>query len=53
MSGRCDVEGVFRSDKDLVEMAGDSVEGAEPETWNECRFCCSNFDLERYFGGKR
>jgi len=40
---RCALCGMFRKVKDLFMAYG------EDDEWLECRFCCSQFDLERYF----
>lgn len=45
---RCDLCGMFRKKKDLVEM---QAEG--DETWTECRYCCCLADYERYFKAKQ
>jgi len=41
---KCDCCGKFRKEEDLFESQAEGV-----EWWVECRFCCSDFDLQVYF----
>lgn len=49
MKLKCQCCGKFRKDSDVVEMSGDSDDCGGCETWTECRFCCAQVDVERYW----
>ena len=46
---RCNLCGRFRKASECVEIAGDSDDCGNYETWIECRDCMSPSDEERYF----